>query len=368
MSAVPKPGDTTRRRQKGVAGLDDLPAFDSIIDVRSPAEFLDDHIPGAMSCPVLDDVQRAEIGTLYKQVSPFAAKKLGAAYISDNIARHLRTHFLDHGKSWRPLIVCWRGGMRSGAMTTVLRSIGWDACQLEGGYKTFRHQVLSDLETLPGQFRFHVVSGPTGSAKTRILHAIARQGGQMIDLEALACHKGSVLGRTPGQAQPSQKAFETAIWNALRQFSPDRPVFVESESRKIGNLRLPESLFMAMRAGHCIEIVADVEARIDFLLGDYDYFQQTPEALKQHLDVLRPLIGHEAVKHWQTLIDAGDFRSLTAALLEAHYDPLYRRAQQRDFAASEPSRLIAGPRLDAGELERLAGEALRINNFQGVTP
>lgn len=220
MSAT-APAPALARRPKGTASIDELGQFTDIIDVRSPAEFADDHIPGALSCPVLDNEQRIEIGTLYKQVSPFDAKKLGAAYVSRNIADHIAHKFQHHDRNWRPLIVCWRGGQRSGAMTTVLRSVGWDACQLEGGYKVFRSHVLARLDHRPADLNFRLVTGPTGSAKTRILQAIGRQGGQILDLEALACHKGSVLGADPEQPQPSQKWFETQIWQALENFSPE---------------------------------------------------------------------------------------------------------------------------------------------------
>ena len=347
----------SRRRQKGIATLDTMADFKVIIDVRSPAEFADDHIPGAISCPVLDNAQRAEVGTLYKQVSPFAAKKLGAAYISANIARHLQEKFQDCDKNWRPLVVCWRGGMRSGAMTTVFRNIGWDACQLEGGYKAFRSQVLAELETLPSRFHFRVISGPTGSAKTRILQAMARRGGQVLDLEDLACHKGSVLGRLPSQPQPSQKWFETQIWQALQNYDPAQPVFVESESRKIGNLRLPEQLFAGMQAAPSHEIRADIAHRVEFLLSDYDYFVNAAVDLKKHLDTLRALLGHDLVNHWHAQIDQQDFAGLTASLLLKHYDPLYARARQRDYV-NGPPQICPAARLDTAEIERIAGVIL----------
>lgn len=343
--------------RRGIADISELGQFDQIIDVRSPAEFADDHIPGAMSCPVLDDAQRAEVGTLYKQVSPFAAKKLGAAYISANIARHLQAHFLERDKGWRPLIVCWRGGMRSGAMTTVFRSIGWDACQLEGGYKAFRHHVLGELEQLPGRFRFHVVAGPTGSAKTRILQAMAGLGGQVLDLEAIACHKGSVLGSQPGQPQPSQKWFETCLWHALAGFDAQRPVFVESESRKIGQLRLPEQLFAAMQQGECSEIRVDLAHRVDFLLHDYPHFLSDTGELAQRLGTLRALLGKERIDAWLALAGEGDFAGLTRALLEQHYDPLYTRALGR---YTEQRHFVDAGALTPGEIERVARQLLAV--------
>lgn len=357
MSQAPTAGQEFQRSRKGIATLDEAAGFDTIIDTRSPAEFADDHLPGAISCPVLDNEQRAEIGTLYKQVSPFAAKKLGAAYVSANIARHLQENFLDRDKNWRPLIVCWRGGMRSGAMATVFRSIGWDACQLEGGYKRFRQQVLEDLETLPGRFRYVILDGPTGSAKTRVLQALAARGAQTLDLEGLACHKGSVLGRLPGQPQPAQKWFETQIWQTLRGFDPARPVFIEAESRKIGTLRLPAALFAAMRGGPCCDIVAERPTRVAYLLRDYAYFTADAAALKAHLDTLRPLLGHARIGGWHEQIDGGDFAGLTDSLLEHHYDPLYARARERDYGAAAHHPLAAAT-LDEAGIERLAAELL----------
>ena len=250
-------------------GLDRLDEFDTIIDVRSPAEFAEDHIPGAINCPVLDDEERVRVGTLYKQVSPFEAKKVGAALVSRNIARHIETHFLSKPKSWKPLIYCWRGGQRSGAMTVVLGQIGWGARRLEGGYKTFRQGVLEALDALPPKLRFNILCGPTGSAKTALLDALAAEGAQVLDLEGLACHRGSVLGGAPNTNQPGQKAFETRLWSALRGFDPARPVWAESESRRVGRLHVPGVLFECLRDGECTLVQAPLEARVDHLLERY---------------------------------------------------------------------------------------------------
>jgi tRNA 2-selenouridine synthase len=307
--------------------------------------------PGAISCPVLDDAQRAEVGTLYKQVSPFVAKKLGAAYISANIACHLQERFLERDKSWRPLIVCWRGGMRSGAMTTVFRSVGWDACQLEGGYKAFRNHVLGELERLPGLYRFHVIAGPTGSGKTRILQAMAGQGAQVLDLEGLACHRGSVLGRQLGHEQPGQKGFETCLLYSLAAFDSARPVFVESESRKIGRLRLPEALFLAMQHAPCSEIQVARDDRVAFLLQDYAHFLHDVGELAVRLNGLRALLGNERIDDWLALAVQGNFSRLTASLLELHYDPLYGRALGH---LRGPRRQIAAGPLTPAEITRLA--------------
>lgn len=332
----------------------DLAAYDEIIDVRSPAEFADDHIPGAINCPVLDDAQRAEVGTIYKQISAFEAKKLGAALVSENIARHLKTHFLDRPKTWRPLIYCWRGGDRSGSMTTIFRAIGWQAGKLDGGYKAYRRQVIEQLETLPAKFDFRVLCGPTGSAKTRILHALAGLGEQVLDLETLACHKGSVLGDMPEQPQPTQKTFETRLNQALLGFDPQRPVYVEAESRKIGRMHVPEALIERIRIGECLQIEAPIEARVEFLLGDYVYFFDHPDWLCERLAHLQSLIGNEILNGWLTLVRAADWPTLVRELLERHYDPLYRRSQHSNFTGLQQPLIFAQNSLCTAAVEALA--------------
>ena len=216
---------------KKLATVAQLEDFDTIIDVRSPAEFLEDHIPDTQNCPVLDNQERIKVGTLYKQVSAFEARKVGAVLVARNIAKILENGFLEQAKNWRPLIYCWRGGQRSGALTHVMREVGWDAHQLAGGYKTWRRHVLSHLEVLPGQFDFRVISGATGSGKSRLLESLAAHGAQVLHLEHLAAHKGSVLGGLPGQSQPAQKGFDTVLFTALAKLSSDRPVYVEPIGR-----------------------------------------------------------------------------------------------------------------------------------------
>lgn len=338
--------------------ISDLHLYEAIIDVRSPAEFAEDHIPGAVNFPVLDDAQRAEVGTLYKQVSPFEAKKLGAALISENIAQHLKNSFINQPKSWKPLVYCWRGGDRSGAMTTILRAIGWPAGQLSGGYKAFRRQVNTDLEQLPKNLRFRVLCGPTGVAKTRLLRHLREQGGQSIDLEALAAHKGSVLGSVPERQQPSQKSFETALWLQLRQLDPQHSVFIEAESRKIGRIHLPDGLIDALHQSPCLEIQAPVEARIDFLLDDYEHFLKDPSFLRARLERLRSLLPRERIEAWLQLIDQAAWQPLIRALLEQHYDPLYRRSQQTHFNTPNARLQFETPVLSEEALRQLARRIL----------
>ena len=308
-----------------------LAGWDAILDARSPAEYAEDHLPGAVSCPVLDDEERIRVGTTYKQQGAFEAKRIGAPLVARNIARHIAESFADRPKSWRPLVYCWRGGTRSGSLTHVLRQVGWNAAQLEGGYKAFRRQVAADLETMPGRFSFRVICGATGSGKSRLLEALARTPAQVLDLELLAAHRGSVLGEIPGTAQPAQKAFETAIWTALAAFDPARAVFVESESKKVGNLRVPEALIARMREGECLRLEVGPDVRAQLLLDDYAHLVADPGLLREKLACLVPLHGAERIGQWNALAGAGAWDALVAELLDTHYDPAYRRSMFRNY-------------------------------------
>lgn len=343
---------------QGVANVTQAGEFDEIIDVRSPAEFAEDHMPGAVNCPVLSNEERARVGTIYKQESPFAAKKLGAALVARHIAEHIEARFLDKPREWKPLIYCWRGGKRSGAMTHVLRQIGWHACALDGGYKSWRRHVVAELAELPRRFSFRVVTGATGSGKSRLLEALAAQGAQVLDLEALAAHKGSVLGGLPNEPQPSQKMFESRLLAVLQGLTFGRPVFVEAESRKIGQLQVPDALLETMRASPCLRIEATDAARVRFLIGDYDYFLADPTSLKEKLDCLRELQSGETLAHWNALIDARDWPALVAELLERHYDPLYRRSQGKNYAHFAEAPRFATDDLSPAGLTKLATEIL----------
>jgi tRNA 2-selenouridine synthase len=322
------------------ATIAQIDLFDEVIDVRSPAEYAEDHVPGAHNYPVLYDAERAEIGTMYKQVSPFASKRRGAALVARNIARHLEESFAAKERTWRPLVYCWRGGKRSEAMVHVLRQVGWQAAQLEGGYKAYRREVVASLETLSGVFRYVVLCGETGSAKSRLLEALAAAGAQALDLEGLARHRGSVLGQLPGEPQPAQKMFETRVWDALRRFDANRPVFVEAESKKIGQVQVPEGLIQRMRASECVRIEAPAPERVRFLLAEYEHFLADPAALKAQLDCLAGLYGNDTVGRWKALVDRGAWEELVGDLLANHYDPAYRRSTQKNFPRLADARVL----------------------------
>ncbi len=332
--------------------------FSTIIDARSESEHAEDRLPGAQNWPVLNDAQRADIGTVYKQVSPFDARKRGAAMAAANIAQLVQTHVMDKPRDWRPLVYCWRGGQRSGSLSLVLGEIGFQVSVLEGGYRDFRRAVVVELQGLPARFDFRVLCGRTGSAKSRLLRALAEQGAQVLDLEALACHRGSVLGLEPGRPQPSQKAFDTALWQAMRTLDPARPVYTEGESRVIGKLRLPQELIDHLRAATVLQVQMSLATRVDFLLQDYAHFVQDAESLCARLDALVELRGRVTVKHWQSQARGGAWADMVGELLTQHYDPSYLKSMQQHFAAFDAAAVIELPDASPATLQAAAAQLL----------
>ena len=317
----------------------ELDSFDTIIDARSEGEFALDHIPGAINCPVLNDEERVRVGTLYKQVGAFEAKKLGAPLVAANIARHIDTLFADKPRDWKPLVYCWRGGNRSGSMAHILAKIGWPVVQLDGGYKAYRAYVSAALENPPA-VDFRVVCGTTGSGKSRLLETLDAAGAQVLDLERLAAHRGSVLGHLPDEPQPSQKMFESRIWDKLRHFDPAKPVFVESESKKVGNLRVPDAVMERMRASPCIALTLSRPNRVRLLMEDYQHFARNADALNGQLEHLVQLHGRVKIDAWHAMAKAGDMPALVDQLLVEHYDPAYLRSIDRNFVQYGQARVL----------------------------
>jgi tRNA 2-selenouridine synthase len=319
--------------------LPQLEEFDTIIDVRSEAEFALDHIPGAINCPVLDNEQRIQVGTIYKQVNSFEAKKVGAALVARNIARHLEELWIDKPRDWKPLIYCWRGGNRSGSMAHVLAKVGWPAIQLDGGYKAYRAHVSAALAEPPA-LRFKVICGTTGSGKSRLLEVLDSIGAQVLDLEQMAAHRGSVLGNLPSQPQPSQKMFETRIWDKLRRFDPALPVFVESESKKVGQLRVPDAVMEQMRLSPCVSLALSRPNRVRLLMEDYHHFADDPATLNAQLDCLVRMHGHEKISAWHAMANSGAMPELVDELLVDHYDPAYVRSIDRNFSLFSQAEVV----------------------------
>ncbi len=311
--------------------ISSLASYSAVIDARSPSEYELDRLPNALNWPSLNDEERVRVGTIYKQISAFDARKIGGALVARNVANHIEAHCQDKDKKWKPLIYCWRGGKRSGSLALILGQIGFDVHLMEGGYKAFRAEMVADLEQLSAQFDYRVVCAPTGSGKTRLLHQLHKAGAQVLDLEALANHRSSVLGLVPGEVQPSQKQYDMRIWQALKALDPARPVFVESESKKVGNVSIPECLITVMRAGRCLRLDLPLQARVALLLEDYDYFVRDAEFFCKRLDVLVPLRGRAVVEGWQEQARSGQMAEVVEDLLHNHYDPSYLSSMERNF-------------------------------------
>jgi tRNA 2-selenouridine synthase len=331
-------------------------ASGEIIDVRSPGEYAEDFIPGAKNHPVLDNDERAEVGTINKQQSPFEAKRFGAALVTKNIGEMIATHFANKPKDWAPLVYCWRGGKRSGVTTHILREIGFNAVQLDGGYKAFRGRVNDELPQLCQRFNYITICGVTGTGKTALLHALARAGAQTIDLEGLAKHRGSLLGDLPNEPQPTQKRFDTMLWSQLSTLDPSKPVYVESESKKIGLIQMPEAMRERMQAGECVWLDVPLQARVEHIKRDYAHFVNDPLALVEKLQPLKALRGAKLLDQWKVQAETHEIDALFASLMVDHYDPLYTSAIAKNFANLSRAKRISFDPTDLRDLTRASRE------------
>ncbi len=306
--------------------------FDTVIDVRSPAEFAEDHLPGAINLPALSNDQRAEVGTIHKQVSPFKARKIGAALVARNVADHLTGPLAEKPGAWRPLVYCWRGGQRSGSFASILTQIGWRAETIKGGYMTYRRLVFGMLYDTPMPHRIVLLDGNTGTAKTDILQRLSARDLQVLDLEGMAGHRGSLLGATAA-GQPAQKGFESQLAAAITALDPDKITVVEAESSKIGQINLPKQIWAAMTTAPRLVIDAPLQARAAYLTQAYSDVISDPAELKKRLNPLRNLRSHAVVDGWISLLDQGDMEGLATALMRDHYDPAYTRSRRIDSRA-----------------------------------
>ena len=331
-----------------------IAAYTDRIDVRSPAEYAEDHLPGAASHPVLSDQERALVGTLHALDSAFAAKRAGAAIVARNIALMLETAFAGKPRDWTPLVYCWRGGKRSGALAHIMNEIGWRAMQLEGGYRAYRRHVRAQLETVPTTFTLRVVCGLTGSGKSRLLNVLAAEGAQVIDLEQLAAHRGSLLGDLPDTPQPSQKRFETELLSILARLDARKPVFIESESKRIGSLQVPEALLQVMRHATCVRVELPTPLRIALLREEYAHFLDNTEHLAQRLRPLSVLHGSKTIERWNAAARAGEWDAFVGELLIAHYDPTYTRSIDRNFARHADAQVVTPGGIAAADYRAIA--------------
>jgi len=335
-----------------------LAPFDAVIDVRSPGEFAEDHLPGAINLPVLTDAERAEVGTIYVQDSPFRANRIGAAYVARNIAGHLETALADQPPAFKPLVYCWRGGQRSNSMATILSRVGWRTAVLSGGYRTYRRMVQARLYDQPSGLSLVLLDGNTGSGKTEILNRLPQHSLQILDLEGLAEHRGSLFGGLAGRPQPRQKMFESRLLLALDQLDPARPAVVEAESNKIGDLMIPPMLWQVMQAAPRIEITAPRPERARYLVSAYGDITADPDALETAFRRLPVYPAQRRLEDWRRLAADGDFVTLAEALIELHYDPAYNRFRRK--AGREPLAQIALACLDETSLADAADRIARL--------
>jgi tRNA 2-selenouridine synthase len=344
-----------------------LSQFDEIIDVRSPAEFAEDHLPSAINLPVLDNDERASVGTTYVQASRFQARREGAAHVTRNISTHLQGALASKPANYRPLVYCWRGGMRSNAMATILSAVGWRVSVLEGGYKSWRRDVVEGLRENAAPLKLLLLDGQTGTAKTAILKRLETLGHQTMDLEAMANHRGSVFGAIDGRPQPSQKMFESLIWWRLLHCDPTRHILVEAESNLIGRRTLPERIAISMQAADRIEVHAPLPARATYLVEAYADIVKSLPRLSQAIDALRPYHARQTIEHWLALAHQGKLAALAAELAEQHYDPRYNKQRHRHGVS--PLAVIRTERLDeAGIADSARRIADLLDGHAGAEP
>ncbi len=311
-----------------------------VIDARSPHEYAEDHLPGAINLPVVDDAQFAEVGIQHK-TDPHAAYLIGAQYSFRNLSEHTQALISRFGPDDRFLVYCFRGGKRSALWASNLRLIGFTVDVIPGGWKRYRNWVRETLAVLPPQFDYRVLCGPTNCGKTRLLQEMGRQGAQVLDLETLASHKGSLLGDLPGQPQPTQKTFDSLVLDALRRFDPARPVWVEAESKKVGRLQVPEALTAAMRRAPTVHLAVPMAERVRLCREDYAHFAADPASMVAKLVPLKPLVGGEELAHWQALAAQGRADELFERLMTVHYDPCYARSTTREFGPGDGANTLA---------------------------
>lgn len=321
--------------------LRDLNIYDLIIDARSPREYEEDHIPGAVNMPVVNNEEYAEVGTLHRS-NTTAAYQIGVQYSLVNMARHLREDIVPKfPDKARILVYCFRGGKRSKLWTDNLETIGYRVHKLKGGWKGYRRFVNEQLASVPTKYHYNVLTGPTGCGKTRLLYALREAGEQVLDLEEIAAHRGSVLGALPdGTQQPSQKYFDSLLLKEIDALNPERPVWVEAESKKIGNVQLPDALLDTMRKGTTYQVDADMAQRVLLWREDYRHFEEDPPGMIERLVFLRPLIGGEEFKAWEDLAAEKRMPELFERLMRKHYDPAYRRSVLRNYPDIDKSQVI----------------------------
>ncbi|HML79680.1 tRNA 2-selenouridine(34) synthase MnmH [Geobacter sulfurreducens] len=296
-----------------------------VVDVRTPLEYEEDHLPGAINVPLLTNEERVEIGTIYKQTGPLEARRRGL-----NLTAHrfpAMVEAIARAAADRPILVyCWRGGLRSKTVVSILDLAGFDAVQLQGGHKAFRHLVLSSFEPFTPPAPLVVLHGMTGVGKTTFLLQLARAGHAVVDLEGLARHRGSAFGELGLRQDISQKRFETLLWDAFRRLPAGCPILLEGESRRIGRLTLPGNLYDVMRGSVKLWCEASVATRVARLTEEYGR-PEYRDGMAGALERIRKKLGGDNYEAIKSHLDRWEMEPFMEGLIRHYYDKLYYKTR-----------------------------------------
>ncbi|MBT9166999.1 MAG: tRNA 2-selenouridine synthase [Syntrophomonadaceae bacterium] len=305
-----------------------------LVDVRSPGEFFEARIPGAVNMPLFEDEERMKLGATYWQEGTEQAKLLGLSLVAPRLPQ-LVEKILALAAGREIVLYCWRGGMRSGSLLSVMEVMGYPVWQLQGGYKAFRRQVVSYLSNVNIQVPVFVLNGLTGVGKTLLLRELASCGAPVLNLEEMANHRGSVFGAIGLGASRSQKDFESLLFLALCDLQGASYLLVEGEGKKIGPVVLPDFLYQAMREGHHLLLEAEIELRVERILKEYAGMTDNRQALAAAVLVLQKKLGREKCELLIAKISQGDYRTVARTLCTDYYDLYYRdsRGKKGDYLA-----------------------------------
>lgn len=292
-----------------------------LIDVRTPKEFEEEGIPGAINIPLLLDDERINVGTAYKQNSPEKAKELGIEAISKRLPEVFKE--VQKYAKGRLAFYCAKGGMRSGAMAALFSALGYKTWKLDGGYKAYRQYILETIPKLNKEIKYYILHGKTGIGKTKILEKLEERGYSVLNLEKMADHKGSFFGGVCEKREQNQKRFESLIFEYLYKNKPDY-ILAESESKRIGNVYVPESIFNSLASGKHLSLETTIEERVKII--NEDYSGATQDELQQCLDKVARYIDKEKYIKYSNLLKKNEIDELSKLLMKEYYDPLYQKS------------------------------------------
>lgn len=304
--------------------LDTLSTYDLIIDARSPHEYGESHVPLAQNFYALSDEEHHQVGTIYKQLAPFEARVQGASFVCLNAARHIHDIYPAYTPGSKIAIYCARGGMRSSSLGTIFSNIGYRIDRITGGYKSYRTVVTQYLDNLPS-VNFITLAGNTGCGKSDLLHELDN----VIDLEKMANHYGSVFGDVNG-VQPSQKEFQNRLMHAFLALKADQNAFVEAESKRIGKIMLPSTLYKQMESGFRIEITAPIEQRVKRIMRMYDTMDES--FFMARMERISPYISRDDKASSIAAFENGDLSAVAEILLTQYYDKVYKITIKPDMS------------------------------------